>query len=65
MKIINSNGFGFLGASLRIYKNTNNPLHWACYHGDIELIKVLIYRIHPLKLMNFKIYSFYSRKTHI
>lgn len=30
------------GASLAISnkRKKNNPLHWACFHGDTELIKV-------------------------
>eukprot|EP01017_Pseudomicrothorax_dubius_P009102 TRINITY_DN13044_c0_g1_i1.p1 TRINITY_DN13044_c0_g1~~TRINITY_DN13044_c0_g1_i1.p1 ORF type:complete len:479 (+),score=115.64 TRINITY_DN13044_c0_g1_i1:33-1469(+) len=32
------------GADLSIYlkRPTNNPFHWACYFGDLELLKVLM-----------------------
>jgi anoctamin-10 len=32
------------GATLRIYakENINNPLHWACYFGDIFTTKLLL-----------------------
>jgi hypothetical protein len=31
------------GASLGVYlkRKTNNPLHWACYHGDKEVVRLL------------------------
>lgn len=33
------------GASLSKYlkDNINNPLHWACYFGDLKLTKLLLY----------------------
>lgn len=32
--------YQYTDASLQIYQQGNNPLHWGCYHGDLELVEV-------------------------
>ena len=55
------------GANLKMYakESINNPLHWACYFGDIQTTRLLVQKIPGLSIILFIYISAVKKRSRL